>query len=157
MVWIAVGIIKVLWKNDSQFVWCTFRWHLQVRVDEWEQVPFNWLLLHSSVWCQECSALRQPSGGVSELDLDSLGRPAIYSSYQRPRDTSSWREKQKEESQRRVESFLKSSDHSLVNTCLCVCVCDRGSVYICVWSVGAHVWVLVFERYRQREREREIA
>lgn len=62
---------------------------------------------------EECSALRQPPGGVSELDLDSLGRPAIYSSYQRPRDSSSWREKQREESQRRVESFLKSSDHSL--------------------------------------------
>lgn len=153
MVWIAVGIIKVLWKNDSQFVWCTFRWHLQDRVDEWEQVPFNWLLLHSSVWCQECSALRQPPGGVSELDLDSLGRPAIYSSYQRPRDTSSWREKQKEESQRRVESFLKSSDHSLVNTCLCACVWQGVCVYLCLVCRCTCVSVSVWEIQTKRERK----
>lgn len=37
-----------------------------------------------------------------------------------------------------------------------VCVCVTGGLCIFyVWSVGAHVWVLVFERYRQRERKRD--
>ncbi|XP_062384891.1 nectin-4 isoform X2 [Sardina pilchardus] len=63
---------------------------------------------------EECS-LRQPPGGVSEQELDSLGRPPIYSSLQHPRDSCSWRDKQREESKRRVESYLKNSDHSLTS------------------------------------------
>ncbi|XP_031415870.1 nectin-4-like [Clupea harengus] len=58
---------------------------------------------------EECSALHQPPGGVSEQDLE---RP-LYPGFHPPRDGNSWRERQREESQRRLEAYLKSSNHSL--------------------------------------------
>ncbi|XP_076151177.1 nectin-4 isoform X1 [Alosa pseudoharengus] len=77
------------------------------------QMDDVFVVTKSSISLEECSALRQPPGGVSEQELDSLGRPPIYSSFQHPRDNYSWREKQREESKRRVENYLKNSDHSL--------------------------------------------
>ncbi|KAL2096870.1 hypothetical protein ACEWY4_006077 [Coilia grayii] len=68
---------------------------------------------NSMMSLEDCSTLRQPPGGVSEQDLDSLGRPPIYSAFHSPRDSNSWRARQQEESKRRVETYLKSSDHSL--------------------------------------------
>ncbi|XP_063052793.1 nectin-4 [Engraulis encrasicolus] len=68
---------------------------------------------NSMMSLEECSTLQQPPGGVCDADLDSLGRPPIYTSYQSPRDSNSWRARQEEESKRRVETYLKSSDHSL--------------------------------------------
>ncbi len=74
-------------------------------------------------------------GRHGDGEYDTLGRPAIYTTYRPERTSKKMREiEEKNERRRRVESYVKTSNMSLVSMCVCVCVWES----VCVFDQPFH-------------------